>query len=636
MSKSTSKPAFRVDELAGKSLAGLLLEVQARVSPNRKSANLRCLRVPQGLHCHDVMTLGSLTDLSIGFTRDYVAVSYSCQDISDHTSSDTEGCAIVEPPGSRSPSRKSNVVLKRAARYADNVGSPHIWMDKYCIDQTNGIQKRLDMDSIDLAYSGSKFPVGLMSTVLGTADSICLLGALLDGKLASEDGIAADCDNQTIERVLNLLQTISADRFWTRAWILQEEYLSGIRMKLLIRHSPELEPLKKEVFGSTGEIEEEICFGAAHFREVATVFLLALQKYPLLQQKSTVLLRIFSKYNVLYNLTASANRKAISFKIMADLHERSIKQEFDKVLIGANICGYTDLFTATSMAVTGYSVNLCTLAMMILNGEVIRNNNKRLVLPTSKSIGDFLDDISFDRFDPPVAARELSWLKNCRFPKPRLVPSGIKTKGYLWRVTMEIRTYAWQPPPRSRPSKSSRCGLNNSQRAHLLQLMKHIRWRKNCKHLVKQLRNYLADDLNFRRAPNKESDAAVKRYKDLMANEVCNAIEAGQTLYLAAIAGTDAVKAIFVEPCKMGASIFTAWSYGMDKDGRTRTRHLSLSLRLEEQISREQDPHLELIEWVNGLTFFTWRERRPVVVSWPEAWLRTNPDVIELSDDEDT
>lgn len=630
MLASSSKPVFGIEELAGKSLAGLLLEVQDRARPIKTSVNLRCLHLPQSLTDHGAITAESIGQVFMGSTRKYVAISYSCEDISDSGDGDIEGPAVVQHPESRSSNWTINVVLKRASRYANHIRCPYIWIDQYCIDQTNEIEKRISIDSMHLVYSGSEFPVALLSTVLKTANSILLLRALLDGELASEDGINADCDKRKIEQVLNLLQSISADRWWTRAFTFQEEYLSGIRMMLLVRVIPKLEGLKKRIFSHSGKIDEEICFGAAHFRKVATLFLYALQKSPLIlwRQKATKLLKVFSKYNVLYDLTTFANGKAMSPRIIADLHERKIKQKFDSLLIAANTLGYTERFEANEMATTECSVNLCTLAMFLLNGEIISNNDKLSISPFSKSTGDFFDHVSFKRFDPPVAAGELSFLKNCRLLKPRFVPSGIQTTGHLWEVMMEIHTQAWQPPSRPRLRKSSRYGLNNRQRAYILQLIEHVSRRKHCKILVKHLRDYLDDDLE-------PQHTAVKRYKDLMANELCNAIENGDALYLAAIHGTDKIKAIFVGPCNQGASVFTAWSHRTYRDRRPRTRHVSLSVCLEKQVSGQHPPHLKLQEWVNGLTFFTWREQRSVVVSWPEAWLRTNPEVIVLPDDED-
>jgi hypothetical protein len=123
-----------------------------------------------------------------------------------------------------------------------------------------------------------------------------------------------------------------------------------------------------------------------------------------------------------------------------------------------------------------------------------------------------------------------------------------------------------------------------------------------------------------------------------MANEVCNAIENGEPLYLATIDGTDAEKAIFVGlgSCE---TIFTAWSHGEEKDGRIRTRHLSLSVRIEDRVGRQWMPRVRIRDWVNGLVFFTKTEKRNpktgkrrtkteqkrVIMSWPEVWLRTNP-----------
>lgn len=650
MMASFLEPCCQAAELAGKSLVNLLLELQTYLTPNKKSrewaANIKCLLVPQEFQPEEIMILESISETSTLFPQNYVAVSYSCERMPEYEKCDIEKHYKVQRPEGQSPNITRNIVIKRALRYANYVGSSHIWTDQDCINQEDEVEKQLAMDSMDLVYSESEFPVGLMATVLDTEDDIRLLWALLGGRLTSDDSADIFCDTQDTEQVMGLLERFADDRWWSRAWIFQEEYLAGTRMNVLIRHSPVLEEYKRQectneiadeeeedveddedVGDEDDHIEEEICFSAVDFRQETTLFLLALQRVSCMEEQQRIadLLKVFGKYNVLYHPTASANTKAMSCRIIAEIHKRGIGKEYDLLSIAANSCGHTNRFDANEMAKSPYSVNLCTLAIMLINGEIITNDDKNLPLPTEMGIGEYLDHISFDQFDPPVAARELSWLKNCRFPYPKLVPSGIRTEGYLWRVEMEVRTHTWGPPLRPHPWKSSAYGLKNRQRACLLQLLKNLRKRRHCGKLAKHLQEYLEQDLKLQRSPGEARKAAVKRYKDLMAHEVCNAIENCQTLYLAAIDGTSEIKAIFVGPGNRNASVFTAWSHGMDEDGRTQIRHLSLNVRIEKQVGRERIPRLKIQHWVNGLVFFTRDDQARVIVSWSETWLRTNP-----------
>jgi hypothetical protein len=641
MPASSCEPCCWPKELAGKSLVDLLLEVQEHAKVNEKSlewaVNLKCLSVPTEPWESNAMTLKSIPKGDINETQNYVAVSYSCEHMPDYESDDSGGYDVKQHPRDQSPkpNRTRRRVIQRALRYADHVESPFIWVDQDCVDQKNTARKRVAMDSMDLVYSRSEFPVGLMATVLNTEDEVSALQSLLGCESASEEDLAILCNRQTIAQTMDLLERFSKDRLWSRAWTFQEEYVAGISMNILIRHKPELEQLKRKKFKVLDKhgneiqnvhIEEEICFPAAKFREKTTIFLLALQerKFQDWQERSNYLLGFFNRYNVLYRLTASACYKAMSSKVIADIHSRGIGRKYDRFPIVANSCDYATRFHAEEMTKLPYSVNLCTLAMFILNGEIIVNDQEHMALPTEMSLSEYLDHISFDSFDPPVAARELSWLKSCRLPHPTLVPSGIRTEGYLWRLKRVISTHDWRCPSKSYQRKTSAYGLSDGQRACLFKLFGVL---KKGSKLRKELHSYLNEDLKLQRAPAKTSQRVVKRYKDLMANEVCNAIENGEPLYLATIDGTDAEKAIFVGlgSCE---TIFTAWSHGEDKDGRIRTRHLSLSVRIEDRVGRQWMPRVRIRDWVNGLVFFTnftKTERRRIIMSWPEAWLRTNP-----------
>lgn len=649
------EPFSHRDEPYGRSLADRLLAIQRHAIVNEKSvewaSNLECLLVPTEAGEQKTLVLKRIPETDSTGARDYVAVSYSCKHMMAFEEEDATGYEIQQWPGDESPkpNKTRNIIIQRAMRYAKWVKSPYLWVDQDCVDQMDDEEKEVAMDSMDLVYVGSKYPVGLMSTVLSTEDEIRMLQALLSSKDASE----LTSDDQTIEQVMSLLQLFSEDRWWQRAWIFQEEYLAGLKMDVLVRHDPDLELVKRELFsdesedesesegweGTEGDAEsegdddhilEEVCFRATDLRGAATVFLLALKDSSherWQQQEIERLLQVFGRYNLLYDQTESANRKAMSARVIADIRARGIGQEYDILPIAANSCNYAIRFDTRHMANSPYSADMCTLAMFLLNGEIISNSQNFAPSSADTKLGEFLDHISFDAFDPPVAARELSWLKNCRLPFPKFVPSGIRTEGYLWTVKDKIYTRNWGKPFRRQAAKEGNYGLNNKQRASLLQLADKLRQRKHWSYLQKKLRDYLRQDFKLQRAPAKESTKAVKGYKDLMAKEVCNAIDAHETLYLATLGAKKAVSAIFVGLEKRDTSIFTAWDYREDEDQRIRTRHLSLIVRREPKIGKQWMPRLKIEGWVNGLVFFTSDDSEKVIMSWPESWLKVDPEI---------
>jgi hypothetical protein len=61
--------------------------------------------------------------------------------------------------------------------------------------------------------------------------------------------------------VFDVLVHLHKDRWWTRAWIFQEEYLSSKSMQILIRHKQDIVPS-----GKFGPVEGEVCLNAVEFR----------------------------------------------------------------------------------------------------------------------------------------------------------------------------------------------------------------------------------------------------------------------------------------------------------------------------------------------------------------------------------
>lgn len=638
-------PSFLLPEkFPGRSLAEHLCALQREYAiVNDKSlewaSNLRCLRVPAEAEAEEqeILILQRIPQRDFTRLRNYVAVSYSCEHMPDFEEKELGGYNIKQGPRDSSwrPNKTRNIAIQRAIRYARWVGSPHFWIDKDCVDQSNYEEKELAMDSMDLVYSGSQYPVGLMSTILRTENEIRTLQALL----SSGGDCELTCGGLTIEQVMNLLELLYKDRWWQRAWIYQEEYLAGLRMDVLIRHDPDLEWVKKEVFSTESEDEtgsegreetscesesgdqddhivEEICFRATELRQAATSFLLTLQGMSLerWQDATDRLLKRFGKYNMLYNLTKSANSKAMSARVIADIRARDIELEYDIIPIAANSCDYAARFDTRRMANSPYSADICTLAMFFMNGEIIANGKDIMPPPAKLNVGDYLDLISFDAFDPPVGHRELTWLKDCRFSEVELTPEGMCTPGHMWRVFDRFDVTRWNLDDPPAGDIDTFC---------LHELARKLRAAAdNAKIAMSRLPDQLVGYLETFWLC-KDSSAG-RGHMRLMALEIARAIKHKEAAFLSLAElewGEDDAYAIFVGDYDDGDLIFTSFSGGEveDEDGRQRTRHVSLKVREE---TKGGSCLLRLTEWVNGLAFFEGREQRKKVFGWPTSWTK--------------
>lgn len=160
-------------------------------------------------------------------------------------------------------------------RYLESHDIHISWIDKACIDQTNSTKQAEAINSMDLVYKNATKSVGLLSTPIYTTSGARLLASLLDRDLSFEDDAGdfrfyQDIHVERIVKVIRILEDLVGDSWWSRSWIYQEEYLSSLRMDLLIPVKPSV-----RVPGCYGEIAGEFCAQATRFREQATIFPLA-------------------------------------------------------------------------------------------------------------------------------------------------------------------------------------------------------------------------------------------------------------------------------------------------------------------------------------------------------------------------
>jgi hypothetical protein len=632
----------RPDELQSKSLVAKMIEIQDDCSeinekPIKWVEKLKCLSIVPGRNRH--LCEIRVPDNDSNSLRNYVAVSYSCKPMKGE-SNDPGGYTILTEgrPGRKNKVR--NIVITRARCFAKHVGSSLFWIDQECVNQRSKIDKQMAMDAMDRVYNGSRYPVGLLWTKLYAESHMSALWSLLHGNLtrySKRDGssILVDDDSEKVKEVLDLLELLRKDRWWSRAWIFQEEYLGGQRMVLLVRHTQRLEDVKQRIFAVEAEqgfaqthrpvtfFKGEICIPATRFREKATRFLLALSKRDKsLQERCDALLSCFGKYNVLYRETAFANGKAMSSSVFADIDARNVGDLYDLIPIAANVCDYgirLDSQALSDKKPPKHSVGLCALTMALANGELITDAARIKALPTSKSTSAYLDYVFFNKFDPPDDRGQLTWLKNCRLSDVRLRQDGIHTKGLLWHVHSVFDITKWQLPP-APADEDELAGFERECLFKLAEKLQRAAANPNNDIPETALPDLLKDYLETLWIPaESEHSSAAENYMKLMSTGIVRAIceKQPQWLSLASLEGSNDEKCAIFAGDHSGSSVFTSWFDGDDEDGRHRKRHVSLKVAVNEKAGLQR---LTTIEWVNGLTFWKGCRQKEAVFRWPAAW----------------
>ncbi|KAF2459180.1 heterokaryon incompatibility protein-domain-containing protein [Lineolata rhizophorae] len=380
---------------------------------------------------------------------DYIAVSYTWDPA--HGEDATIGGYDVEDrvewwratrTKTRLASKVRDTVLDRVTKYSDYCSCTLFWIDKECIDQEDSDKKELAMQSMDLVYSKSRYPVALLSVRIETEEELTILSEVLRngaGNVKSQGGMG-----QKTRKALRLLNRIASDKWWSRAWTFQEDYRASKRMTLLISHCPSLETRKQKTLGWPGRkplfgtLYGELCISSVDFREKASQFCLAYQRQTKEHRGIRMCNNILSragKYTVLLS-----NTQPMAPIIFKDINDRQATCRSDLLAIAGNCCRYSNRLDATKLEEKGSSLSLCMLALYLMNGEIVMNNDKNgsSIAALKGNVLNFLAEQSL-RFRPPVdESRKLTFIKSCRFINAKLLEEGISTIGHLWKLGKAI------------------------------------------------------------------------------------------------------------------------------------------------------------------------------------------------------
>jgi len=378
-------------------------------------------------------------------------------------------------------------------------------------------------------------------------------------------------------------------------------------MQILIRREPGL--IARRRFGS---VQGEICLNAVEFRIQATLFLLAFkwEAHGNFAKKCATMLKTFGRYDIQYRFQHDSKRKAMSTRIFADMQRNNVDRSFDLLPIVANSRNYATRFVSQEMSKGKHGLKLCLLTMGLLNGELLRDSRDIRKLPAEMDIANYTQYFAFNKIDPPVTKRRLSYLKACRLHQVSLQKEGICTKGLTWVTNDAMLPSQWPNCPQ-RSRKPLKTGLRNFQRDRLLHLADMLDM--SCaERLAFSIRKYLKTDLTFKNL------TAAKKHMNIMAGSIVEAMEVGTPLQIVSGDGSSEACGIFVGKHNLNMKIFFSWHAGVDVDGRWRQSHVSLGVEVQNSTST---PLLDTVKWVNGLAFFKQCEQIPIIFEWPRIWV---------------
>ncbi|KAI4181828.1 MAG: hypothetical protein L6R41_006379, partial [Letrouitia leprolyta] len=360
-----------IDQGAGESETSALSSEPS----SRSSASLKSTLQGPTLECQrNQFKIGRRS--SLRKASSYVAVSYCWNRSSDQPSNDR--FKPVEISCEDLSTRKSATppdVLHRSMAYAVAHHVKAIWIDQECIDQDDPIDKEESIQEMDIIYQESDHPIAVLEFCFDTQAQLDAFSSICDDDLAG-------FDPDQIEVLESVLIALNEDRWFERAWTLQESVSAGVSMTLLLG-CPGLQ--KSPHFGVT---PDEFAISIWDFQNAMVSVRglieegLAADIWP---DKSSA---IFASNcaDILWNCmptdmpenycdtpsirNPSHRQICNAAQALTFLYPRSNSVFQDRLAILANLCNYECRIDTNVLRLPDSSFTICVHTLAILNGDM--------------------------------------------------------------------------------------------------------------------------------------------------------------------------------------------------------------------------------------------------------------------------
>lgn len=541
-------------------------------------------------------------------------------------------CSIEDDAGKSRPSKVRYYVLRRAAAYMRYEKVEYLWIDEECIAQEDIEERKRAINEMDWLYHHGSHPFGMLTRIVKEEFELYLLAQILQGDMLFRSKYSGQVllkkgINAEVWAAIQLLDEITSDIWWTRAWIYQENYHGGDCMNLLMPHERKFESLKLKHADLFGTLEGELVIESIGF-EVLTDLCLAFIRFSPPGFRKGVANRIISRagrYSALLEAQSS-----MSPTIIADVGKRDVTKHLDRLSIIANCCSYNYRLNSDKLENKRYSVSLATLVLFLLNGEIFWETSWDTTSPTDLTIVQFIQRYAFEGFSPPPCENyELTFNKRCRFVEPRLESDGVHTYGHLWQLWKRTIDISREEAKQWRSDEETLWGLQKYIERQFKKDSEQIA--HSLEGLREKLRRERLRRERLRRDGLREKSllTPADRYMYKMAETVADALKSGSTLRLGFLCnsrkpGRSPPTAVFICPKEAmdphGPSfVFTSFRAKKTSDGpgyNDVDKHVSLQVGVRNSV--ELPPKLSARAWMHGLWFCT-EASQPVVFRLPRV-----------------
>ncbi|CZT24826.1 uncharacterized protein RCC_10554 [Ramularia collo-cygni] len=300
----------------------------------------------------------------------FVAVSY-CWPQPSETIKPPAGFYSLSSKLGKKKSDAPDEVIERALKFANHMQLSAIWVDQECIDQNDREDKESGIQSMDLVYENAQVSLGLMSIVaqeqkqLDFLNSERLLQAWKANAITNDD-------------IWHFLKWIDSERWFTRAWCMQESWAAGPRMLLMFKCDSTLDKHEHQ-----GPIENE---AIVPFQGLAKILRMLIDHAQpraerpedverdsqwLEQLKRKVVKTMPDNSSSSPMVIGSRNRLRCS--AAEGLHALAVRENSriaDRIAILGNLCNFSTRLDTEKLENEGYSFSISAFALAFLNGDL--------------------------------------------------------------------------------------------------------------------------------------------------------------------------------------------------------------------------------------------------------------------------
>jgi hypothetical protein len=301
-------------------------------------------------------------------------------------------------------------VLDRAVDFANSCGLRMIWIDQECLPQPTEASPQKDKDyqqlgiqAMDIVYNRAIATAGLHAGEITSQEQLNAVKELI--AVDKHKRIRPEYGAQFFSHVLDFLEMVSKDRWYTRAWVAQEALSAGsglclvFRRGSLISDQPHIRFVDK--YGTpkhsldtmTRSLPSEIvCIHVDDFRGLVRVATALLQQrfqlvgHALVRTEShSDTATILSTAGQLHPAVVKTNdgnvhmfggssygqrRRVDGAGALSLLNSRGCRDCQDRIAIMANMCGYEIRLDTEQLAQHCTSLRVGLLALALLNGDL--------------------------------------------------------------------------------------------------------------------------------------------------------------------------------------------------------------------------------------------------------------------------